>query len=116
MAIPLIYVAALGIRVAAPTILRYITKHGAKKAANKYGQSVVTQANKLKNTYKGKDKSMLSAIKNALTFSKTKTKFVHPRLKPKKLQAKKKVEFKPTSPKQKNIKAKTDKKYNIKTF
>ncbi len=55
--------------------------------------------------------NVLSKAKN---INKTK-KAVNPRLKVKKLKAKKKVEFKPTSAKQKNIKAKTDKKYDLKT-
>jgi len=55
--------------------------------------------------------NVLSKAKN---INKTK-KVVNPRLKTKKLKAKKKVEFKPTSAKQKNIKAKTDKKYDLKT-
>ena len=55
--------------------------------------------------------NVLSKAKN---INKTK-KAVNPRLKVKKLKAKEKVEFKPTSAKQKNIKAKTDKKYDLKT-
>ena len=64
MAVPLIWVAVMGARVAAPTIIRFIASKGAQKAAQKYGLNVVKQMTKLAKSYKGKNSSMVNAIKN----------------------------------------------------
>ena len=63
MAVPLIWVAVMGARVAAPTIIRYIATHTTKQAVKKYGSSVVKQVTKLAKTYKGKNTSMVNAAK-----------------------------------------------------
>ena len=63
MAVPLIWVAVMGARVAAPTIIRFIASKGAQQAAKKYGLSVVRQITKLSKVYKGKNSSMVNAIK-----------------------------------------------------
>ena len=63
MAVPLIWVAVMGARVAAPTIIRFIASKGAQQAAKKYGLSVVRQITKLSKVYKGKNSSMVNAVK-----------------------------------------------------
>ena len=126
MAVPLIWVAVMGARIAAPTIIRFVASKGAKQAAKKYGSSVVRQVTKMAKTYKGRDKSMINAAKlltkgTGKTLAKTVTKggkrfkFVAKSAKQKAIQAKIKAKGKPKPKPRVKTKAKPAVKPRVKT-